>query len=104
MRARRRDAERAQRATVPAMAEQEAPNFAEMINAADDGWVHAMGLVVLRATRDEVVGELSIGPHHLQAYGIVHGGVHAGMVETLASIGAAIGAMAEGKTAVGLEN
>jgi uncharacterized protein (TIGR00369 family) len=86
------------------MADQDAQDFAEMINAANDGWVHATGLVVVRATRDEVIGELTIGPQHLQAYGIVHGGVHAGVVETLCSIGAAIGAMAEGRTAVGLEN
>jgi 1,4-dihydroxy-2-naphthoyl-CoA hydrolase len=91
-------------ATVPAMADQEEQDFAGMINGAKDGWVNAMGLVVLRATRDEVIGELTIGPHHLQAYGIVHGGVHAGVAETLASIGAAIHAMAEGKSAVGLEN
>jgi len=86
------------------MSDPKAQNFAEMINAADDGWVKAMGLVVTHATRDEVHGELTIGPEHLQAYGIVHGGVHAGVLESLCSIGAAINAMADGKTAVGLEN
>jgi len=86
------------------MADQDTENFAEMINAADDGWVRVMGLKIVSATRDEVVGEVEIGKHHLQAYGIVHGGVHAGMIESLASIGAALHAMADGKTAVGLEN
>lgn len=86
------------------MAEQEAQDFADMINASNDGWVRIMGLKIVRATRDEVVGEVEIGPHHLQAYGIVHGGVHAGIIESICSIGAALHAMAEGKTAVGLEN
>ena len=86
------------------MADQDAEDFADMINASNDGWVRIMGLRIVRATRDEVVGEIEIGPHHLQAYGIVHGGVHAGIIESIASIGAAIHAMADGKTAVGLEN
>jgi uncharacterized protein (TIGR00369 family) len=63
-----------------------------------------MGLVVTRATADEVVAEVEIGPRHLQAYGIVHGGVHCGIVETLASIGAALVAMPRGQRVVGLEN
>lgn len=87
------------------MLEKDTEDFADMINAsAADTWVSAMGLRVLRATRDEVTAELEIGPAHRQAYGIVHGGVHAGIVETLASIGAALGALPEGKTVVGLEN
>jgi 1,4-dihydroxy-2-naphthoyl-CoA hydrolase len=68
------------------------------------GWARDMGLVVTRATADEVVAEVEIGPRHLQAYGIVHGGVHCGIVETLASIGAALVAMPRGQRVVGLEN
>jgi uncharacterized protein (TIGR00369 family) len=87
------------------MSEQDLSDYADLINrAALDGWVAAMGLRIVRATRDEVVGELEVGPGHLQAYGIVHGGVHAGIVETLASIGAALDAMPRGKSVVGLEN
>jgi uncharacterized protein (TIGR00369 family) len=69
-----------------------------------DGWMGAMGLKIVTATVDEVVGELEIGPQHLQAYGIVHGGVHAGIIETLASVGAALNALAHGRSVVGLEN
>ncbi len=83
------------------MAEQ---NFAELINAMGDGWMGAMGVTVVHATRDEVVAELTIGPQHLQAYGIVHGGVHAGLIESLVSIGAALDVMPDGKSVVGLEN
>ena len=87
------------------MADTRVEDFAEIIEAASgDGWARAMGLKLVRATRDEVAAEMRILPCHLQAYGIVHGGVYAGIIESLASIGAAIHAMTEGKSAVGLEN
>jgi 1,4-dihydroxy-2-naphthoyl-CoA hydrolase len=87
------------------MAEPVQEDFAEMINAATgEGWARAMGIRIVRATREEVVAEMPIQARHLQAYGIVHGGVYSGIIETLTSIGAAIPAMAEGKTVVGLEN
>jgi uncharacterized protein (TIGR00369 family) len=83
----------------------EAQDYSELLKSAmHDGWMGAMGIEVVRATRDEVVAELTVGPAHLQAYGIVHGGVHAGIIETIASIGAAIHALPEGRSVVGLEN
>jgi uncharacterized protein (TIGR00369 family) len=69
-----------------------------------DGWAAAMGVRFVRASGDEVVAELDIKPHHRQPYGIVHGGVHAGIIETLASVGAALVAMPRGQSVVGLEN
>jgi len=87
------------------MSDQETQDFAEMINqAAIDGWAGAMGLRFMRATRDEVVAELTIGPQHRQPYGLVHGGVHSGIIETIASVGAAVSVMPEGKHVVGLDN
>ena len=78
---------------------------AEAINAMHVGtWAGEMGLRLLSATRDEVTATLEIRPAHLQPHGIVHGGVYAGIIESLASIGAALDAMAHGKTVVGLEN
>lgn len=68
------------------------------------GWNRMMGLRFLRASPDECVGELVVGEQHLQPYGIVHGGVHAGIIEAACSTGAAIVAMARGQTVVGLEN
>jgi 1,4-dihydroxy-2-naphthoyl-CoA hydrolase len=47
-----------------------------------DGWAREMGIVVTVASADEVVAHFDIAPRHLQAYGIVHGGVHCGVVET----------------------
>ena len=63
-----------------------------------------MGIHFLRATADEVIAELTVGPQHLQPYGIVHGGVHSGMIETIASVGAALAALPRGQSVVGLEN
>lgn len=79
-------------------------NFAASINAAKDGWSAAMGLKFLQATADEVQAELEIGPSHRQAYGVVHGGVHCGIVESIASVGAALFAMQRGQSVVGVEN
>lgn len=75
-----------------------------MVNANLGGWNTAMNLRFVRATADEVVGELVVGPHHLQPYGIVHGGVHAGIIEAACSTGAAIVALARSQSVVGLEN
>ncbi len=87
------------------MADPELEDFSEILNStALDGWVRANGLKLLRATRDQVDAEMEIRPFHLQAYGIVHGGVHAAIVETLASIGAALSALPRGQSVVGLEN
>ena len=47
---------------------------------------------------------MPVTPTLLQPYGLVHGGVYAAIVETLASTGAALAAMARGQTTVGLEN
>jgi 1,4-dihydroxy-2-naphthoyl-CoA hydrolase len=77
---------------------------AAMLNETLQGWVRAMGLSFVHATDEEVVAEWDVAPHHLQAYGIVHGGVHAGMIETVASVGAALHAMPAGRGVVGLEN
>ena len=68
-----------------------------MVNALPSGWVKAMGIVITRASADEVECEWTVEEKHHQAYGIVHGGVHAGVIETLASIGAALVALPRGQ-------
>ena len=40
----------------------------------------------------------------MQPYGLVHGGVYAGMIETMCSTGAALTVWEENKSTVGLEN
>ena len=79
-------------------------DFADALNARVGGWTRAMNIQFVRATGDEVVAELQIGPHHLQAYGIVHGGVYAGVIESVASVGAALWAGRTNHSVVGLEN
>jgi uncharacterized protein (TIGR00369 family) len=76
----------------------------EFLNAHLGGYNRAMGLRVTRASADEVEAEIVIGEQHLQPYGVVHGGVHAGMIEAACSTGAAIFAMQSGRSVVGLEN
>lgn len=79
-------------------------DVAATLNGALDGHNVALGLRFLRATREAVQAELTIGPHHHQAYGIVHGGVYTSMIETACSVGAAMQAATHGASAVGLEN
>jgi uncharacterized protein (TIGR00369 family) len=74
-----------------------------MINALP-GWVKEMGVVILSATPEEVTCEWEVSEKHHQGYGIVHGGVHCGVIETLASVGAAVVAHPRGQRVVGLEN
>ncbi|MDB4952788.1 MAG: putative thioesterase [Myxococcales bacterium] len=74
------------------------------LNAHRGGFEVALGLVFTRVTPDEVVGEVPVGPNLTQPYGIVHGGVYASIIETLASVGAALDALPRGQSAVGLEN
>ena len=81
-----------------------AQDFAAQLNEIPEGWVQAMGVTITYATKDEVRAELVVGREHLQGYGIVHGGVHCGMIESLASIGAALYALPRSQTVVGLEN
>ena len=68
------------------------------------GWAKEMGFHILTATEDEVTCEFEVAEKHHQGYGIVHGGVHCGVIETLASIGAAIVGGKRGQRVVGLEN
>ncbi|MBZ5533721.1 MAG: PaaI family thioesterase [Acidobacteriia bacterium] len=85
-------------------AQNEDGDFSAALNARQSGWNAAMGIHFIRATADEVVAELEIGPHHRQAYGIVHGGAYSGVIETVASVGAALWARRHQQTTVGLEN
>jgi 1,4-dihydroxy-2-naphthoyl-CoA hydrolase len=78
--------------------------IAAALNDNLDGWNRSMGLRFVSATADEVVAELDIGPQHRQPYGIVHGGVYAGVIETVTSVGAALDAATRNQTSVGLEN
>jgi 1,4-dihydroxy-2-naphthoyl-CoA hydrolase len=66
-------------------------------------FVRHLGLQIAEASADEVRATWTAAPHLLQPYGIVHGGVHCSVVETLASVGAATWLGDRGKV-VGVNN
>ena len=78
-----------------------------MQNPFDDRptFVGYTGIELTEASADKAAGRLVINENHHQPYGLVHGGVYCTMIETLASIGAAVWAMENGMSgAVGLSN
>jgi uncharacterized protein (TIGR00369 family) len=81
-----------------------ATDFVTMINSAPTGWVREMGIHFLEATPDRVVATVEITERHHQGYGIVHGGVYSGVIETLCSVGAHLFAAQSGRAVAGLEN
>jgi uncharacterized protein (TIGR00369 family) len=56
------------------------------------GWDSALGIRVEELTPTRVVAYVDIDERHQQAYGIVHGGVWASVVESVGSHGAAMAA------------
>ncbi|MCG6879248.1 MAG: PaaI family thioesterase [Deltaproteobacteria bacterium] len=79
-------------------------NVLDLINENLGGFNNFLGLRFTSATPDEFIAELIIKDSHLQPYGLVHGGVYAGMIETICSTGSALMVWGEGKNVVGLEN
>jgi uncharacterized protein (TIGR00369 family) len=64
-----------------------------------------MGIRITSSSVDEVTGELDVDEIHKQSFGLVHGGVYCGFVESLASLGAYLVAKERGQqSVVGLEN
>lgn len=53
-------------------------------------FVDYIGLEFVELTGERVVATWKAAPHLHQPYGIVHGGVHCSVVETLASMGGAV--------------
>src|SRR4051795_2148966 len=62
-----------------------------------------LGLELVEASGDKVVFTCPVKPHLHQPYGIVHGGVYCSIVETAASVAAAIWLGGEGQV-VGVVN
>ena len=81
-----------------------APEIGTDIGADITGeFVRYLGVEFTEISGDKVVATWSAEPKLHQPYGIVHGGVHCSLVETLASIGAALWLGDEGKV-VGVNN
>ena len=69
----------------------------------DQGLTRTLGIRLDEIGPDRVVMSWTIGPEHLQPYGIVHGGVYCSVVESSASVGAATWLGDRGKV-VGVSN
>lgn len=79
-------------------------NVVDILNSTRGGFNTLIGLRFTSATYEKVCAEVPVRPELAQPYGLVHGGVYASMIETLASVGAAMNALPQERTAVGLEN
>jgi 1,4-dihydroxy-2-naphthoyl-CoA hydrolase len=66
-------------------------------------FVKSLGLELDTATGDEVTAHWTVRPELHQPHGILHGGVHCSVVETLASVGASLWLGDTGKV-VGVSN
>ena len=67
------------------------------------GYLTWLGLEMLDVSGDKVVAAWDVRPDHHQPYGIVHGGVHCSVIESVASVGAACWLGDRGKV-VGVSN
>jgi len=61
-----------------------------MTDEVTEGFNDVLGLRFDEVTGDRVVLSLDVGPQHHQPYGIAHGGVWCSVVETAASVAAAV--------------
>ncbi len=83
----------------------------EVVGGDEVGWlaldrfvVGSLGVVWDTFALDRVTAHLEAGPQHHQVHGIVHGGVWCAVVETMASVAAALRAMPQGRIVVGVSN
>ena len=63
-----------------------------------------LGIVWDELSLQRVVAHVEPGPQHHQPYGIVHGGVWCSIVESLASVAAALQVIGDGRVVVGVSN
>jgi uncharacterized protein (TIGR00369 family) len=68
--------------------EKSAPALAELQDLGP--FANAIGLTIAAASVDELTGTWTVTDGLLQPYGLLHGGVHCSVVETLASMAAAV--------------
>ena len=79
------------------------PGFLDDPTALAGPFVEYLGLELTEVTGDRVAATWKAQPRLHQPYGIVHGGVYCSVVETLASVGAAVWLGERGKV-VGVNN
>ncbi|HEX6257782.1 MAG TPA: PaaI family thioesterase [Euzebyales bacterium] len=88
----------------------EVGDLGDMLPVALDGHPHGrgfttgLGLTLVDLTPTKARATAEIGPEHHQEAGILHGGWHAAVVETVGSLGAHLKASEDGQTVVGVSN
>jgi uncharacterized protein (TIGR00369 family) len=81
------------------------PDVADQLCALRSPFTELLGLHYDVRSPDEVTAHVTIDPErHLHPWGAVHGGVYSAIVETLATLGAQLSAIPDGKLASGIEN
>lgn len=75
----------------------------EIRSACTNTMVDALGIEIIEANKERVVGTMPVDERTRQRSGILHGGASVAFAETLASIGSWIQVMEQGKIAVGQE-
>jgi uncharacterized protein (TIGR00369 family) len=77
----------------------------DQLRSAPSPLVDLLSLRIETVTEEEITATLPVDPAvHMHPWGAVHGGVYCAVIETLATLGAALAAIPEGKLAVGVEN
>jgi 1,4-dihydroxy-2-naphthoyl-CoA hydrolase len=82
----------------------DALSIADLGRVSGGPFVQGMGLVLDEASATRVAGHLEAGADHHTPWGVVHGGLYASVIETVASIGASIAVQDRDQFAVGVNN
>lgn len=83
------------------MPNEDAPTLLDLQNLGP--YANALGLTITAASADEVQASWTVTDDLLQPYGLLHGGAHCAVVETLSSVAASLWLGPEGRV-VGTAN
>jgi 1,4-dihydroxy-2-naphthoyl-CoA hydrolase len=82
----------------------DAPSIADLAAVPGGAFVQGMGLGLDEISGTRVAGHLEAGPDHHTPWGVVHGGLYASVIETVASVGASVAVEERDQFAVGVSN
>jgi len=82
----------------------DAPSIADLAAVPGGAFVQGMGLELDEISGTRVVGHVDAGADHHTPWGVVHGGLYASVIETVASVGASVAVEERGQFAVGVNN
>jgi 1,4-dihydroxy-2-naphthoyl-CoA hydrolase len=82
----------------------DAPSIADLARVPGGSFVQGMGLELDEISGTRVVGHVDAGAQHHTPWGVVHGGLYASVIETVASVGASVAVEERDQFAVGVSN